>query len=81
MLTAYRKPAIVAVRSIQLLCIGFVVTGFIWSTTDLLMVSVLVSSPVSPLSLLFMLYGTVGSFVTEASARWLARNSDEPQKK
>jgi hypothetical protein len=42
---------------------------------------VLVESPVTPLSILMMLYGTLGTFITEAIARWLGRGSRESTKK
>lgn len=69
----YRKTAIIAVRSIEMLCIGLLITGTIWSTTDFLLLYVLTETLVSPFSILLMLYGTIGTFVTEITARLLAK--------
>lgn len=66
---------ILGLRVVQLISVASVITGFIWSTSDLLLVSVLVGAPVTPLSVLMMLYGSVGLFVSELSVRLLRRKS------
>jgi len=58
-----------------------VVTGFLWALTDLLLVTVLVDSPVTPISVLLMLYGFIGSLLTEGIARWIARSDSSSEKK
>jgi hypothetical protein len=50
-----------------------VVVGFIWGSSDWLLASVLKDSPVTPLSVLLMLYGAVGLGVTEAVIRVVQR--------
>ena len=60
---------------------ALVITGILWAMTDMLLVTVLVESPVSPISVLFMLYGLFGSLITEVLARWLGRGNENPEKK
>jgi len=71
------KPAIIAIRCIQMLCIAFMITGFIWASSDYLLVTALVNSPVAPFSLLLMLYGTMGLGFTEVAARILSRKAKD----
>lgn len=70
---AYKSWAIIALRMLQLLTVSMVVTGFIWASSDWLLTSVLVGIPVTPLSVLLMLYGSVGSLVIEALVRVVQR--------
>lgn len=69
----YRDWAVIALRMLQLLTVAMVVTGFIWASSDWLLASVLVDLPVTPLSVLLMLYGSVGSIVIEALVRVVQR--------
>ena len=76
----WRISAIVGTRVIELICIAFTISGFLWATSDLLLIHILVESPVAPLSVLFMLYGTMGTVVSEAIARWLGRRNNQSAK-
>lgn len=69
----YRDLAVIALRMLQLLTVSMVVTGFIWASSDWLLESVLVGLPVTPLSVLLMLYGSVGSVVIEGLVRFVQR--------
>ena len=75
-----KKSAIIGVRCLQMLCVAAMITGFIWSTADYLLATALVDSPVAPLSVLLMLYGTIGTLGTELSARLLSRSSSDAAK-
>ena len=74
-MSEWKRKLITGLRGLQIICIGFAVTGLIWSTSDLLLSTVLVEVPVTPLSVLFILYGTVGSIVIEAIIRVLERQA------
>jgi hypothetical protein len=67
------KTGILGLRVFQIICIASVITGFIWSSSDLLLATVLVDVPVTPLSVLMMLYGVVGVFGSEGAVRFLGR--------
>ncbi|RLI22913.1 hypothetical protein DRO45_00070 [Candidatus Bathyarchaeota archaeon] len=71
--TLWRDKLIIGLRGLQIITIGFAVTGVIWSTSDLLISTVLVGVPVTPLSVLFTLYGTAGTFIIEGVIRVLER--------
>jgi len=74
-LSEWKHKLILSLRGLQVISIGFAVTGFIWATSDLLLKTVLVEAPVTPLSVLFMLYGTVGTVVIEGIIRVLERQA------
>ena len=77
----WKTPAIIGVRAIELISLGFVLSGFLWSTADLMIIHVLAESPVAPLSVLFMLYGTMGTLVSEFIARRLGKETNSVEKK
>jgi len=81
LLTQYKNSAMLATRLTQIMSMVSVVTGFVWALTDLLLVTVLVDSPVTPISVLLMLYGFIGSLLTEGIARWIARSDSSSEKK
>jgi hypothetical protein len=62
-----------ALRLLQLLTIAMTATGFIWASSDWLLATVLVGVPVTPLSVLLMLYGAVGSIIIEGLIRAVKR--------
>jgi len=69
-----QKTVQTMLRFIQILSIGSVITGFIWSSSDFLIATILASAPVTPLSaLLIQFYGVIGTFGTELSIRWINR--------
>jgi hypothetical protein len=69
-----QEGAKVILRTAQVLCIGLVLMGFVWSTSDLLLNTILVNAPVTPMSVLLMLYGLLGTFGIEAVIRLLNRS-------
>lgn len=75
--TKYKQKASIVMRGFQLLCIASVVTGFIWASSDWLLLTVLVDAPVTPVSVLLMLYGTLGTVLIEAIVRWLNRGEQK----
>ena len=81
MFVEYKRTAMLATRLIQLLSIVLVLTGFLWASSDMLLITVLADSPVTPLSVLLMLYGFVGSLVSEVLARLISRSDSSAIKK
>jgi len=69
----YYKSAVSGLRVIQIISLASIVTGFIWATSDILMTTVLIKAPVTPMSILLMVYGVFGTFLSEISVRILAR--------
>lgn len=69
----FKKYAVLPLRVIQIVCIAGVITGFIWASSDFLLVTVLVQAPVTPISVLLMLYGTMGSLLSEIIIRLLGK--------
>ena len=69
----YRRSAIIGLRVVQLLTIASAITGGIWASSDWLLLYVLVEAPVTPLSVLLIMYGIVGTFITEAPIRLLKK--------
>ena len=69
----YKKLAIIGLRIVQLLTIASVVTGVIWASSDWLLLYVLVEAPVTPLSVLLIVYGLFGTFICEAPIRLLKK--------
>ena len=72
---SFKRYGLSSLRTIQLLCIAATITGFVWATSDLLLTSVLVGAPVTPLSVLLMLYGVLGSGSIEAVIRLFNRKT------
>lgn len=68
------RIGILALRSLQFISIGCIIAGFIWSTSDYLLLTVLVDSPVTPLSILLMLYGIFGSSIIEVIIRFMDKH-------
>lgn len=81
LLAEYKNTAMLITRLIQLSSIALIITGFLWASSDFLLITVLEDSPVTPLSVLFMLYGLVGSVVSEILARWIAKSDSSTEKK
>lgn len=68
-----KKYMVVSLRLIQLLATASFITGFLWAMSDWLLLSILVKAPVTPLSVLLMLYGTLGIALCEVSVRLINR--------
>jgi len=77
----YKNSAILVTRLIQVLSLCLIITGFLWASSDVLLITVLEDSSVTPMSVLFMLYGFVGSVITELMARWIAKSDSSQEKK
>jgi hypothetical protein len=73
--TTYKRIGLPCLRVIELLCIATTITGFLWASSDLLLTSILVGAPVTPLSVLFMLYGFFGTGTIEVVIRLFNRKS------
>lgn len=58
--TNMMEIGVLALRSMQFICISCLVVGFIWSTSDYLLLMVLTNIPVTPISVLLMVYGVFG---------------------
>lgn len=71
--TDFKKPAVLFLRLLQLLTVAMTFTGFISASSDYLLATVLIGVPVSPLSVLLILYGSVGSVLIEALIRLVQR--------
>jgi len=53
------------------------ITGFVWGSSDFLLMTVLVEAPVTPLSVLLMLYGVLGTGLSEAAIRFVTKKKDQ----
>lgn len=85
--TTYKRIALPCLRVIELVSIAITITGFLWASSDLLLTSILLASsdlllpsillntPVTPLSVLFMLYGFFGTGAIEIVIRVFNRKS------
>jgi len=62
-----------AFRVFQLICSTFFITGFIWASSDWLLLTVLVKAPVTPVSVLMMLYSSIGIAGSELAVRMARR--------
>jgi hypothetical protein len=72
-LSGYKVHLVLGLRSLQLLSIASVLTGFIWSSSDWLLLYILKDVPVTPLSVLLMFYGLFGSVFIEGTIRVVNR--------
>lgn len=81
LLAEYKRTAMIGTRLIQMTSIVLVITGFLWASSDMLLITVLADSPVTPLSVLLILYGSVGSLVCEVLARIISRSNSSSEKK
>jgi hypothetical protein len=71
--TDYKKLGVLGLRFIQLISISLFVVGFIWGGSDFLSSLLPKDGPVTPLSVLLMLYGIMGSVVIEVAIRIVQR--------
>lgn len=69
----YKHPLTLGLRLIQLLSFALVIVGFIWGTGDFISSFIPEDGPVTPLSLIFILYGGIGSGTIEVCIRLLNR--------
>ena len=69
----HKATIVLALRFLQLLTTALFIVGFIWGSSDYLTATILKDVPIAPLSVLFMLYGFVGSISIEAAIRIVQR--------
>lgn len=72
----HKQIIIVGLRSIQLLATSIAIVGFIWGSGDWLLLN-LKGAPMTPLSIIMMLYGSVGTAVTEAAIKIVERTAQK----
>ena len=70
---SFKVTGIIGLRFLQLLAIGVFVVGFIWGGCDFLNSLIPANSVVTPLSVLLMFYGAIGSLVIEVAIRVVQR--------
>lgn len=73
--TNYKGSIVIGLRFLQLVAVALCVIGLIWGSSDYLSAFVLKDSPVTPLSVLFILYGFSGSLSVEAVIRLVERKA------
>ena len=69
----FKKNGILGLRFLQLLAISAFIVGFIWGGSDFLNSLLPANGPITPLSVLLMLYGIIGSLVIEVAIRVVQR--------
>ena len=68
-----KKMGILGLRFLQLIAVGMFVVGFIWGGSDWISSLLPKNGPITPLSVLLMLYGIIGSLVIEVAIRVVQR--------
>jgi hypothetical protein len=68
-----KKMGIIGLRFLQLIAVGMFVVGFIWGGSDWINSLLPANSVITPLSVLLMLYGIIGSIVIEVAIRVVQR--------
>lgn len=68
-----KKLGVFGARFLQLISAALAVVGFIWATGDYLTSLFPSGSVVTPLSVLMMLYGSIGTVAFEVLVRFLTR--------
>jgi hypothetical protein len=69
----FKKTSIIVLRFIQLVAVSMFVVGFIWGGSSWINSILPKNSAVTPLSVLLMLYGVIGSLVIEGAIRVVQR--------
>ena len=69
----FKKMGIIGLRFLQLIAVSMAVVGFIWGGSDWISSMLPKNGPVTPLSVLLMLYGLIGSLVIEVAIRVVQR--------
>ena len=69
----FKKMGIIGLRFLQLIAVGMFIVGFIWGGSDWINSLLPKNGPVTPLSVLLMLYGIIGSLVIEVAIRVVQR--------
>jgi hypothetical protein len=68
-----KNNALLGFRTLQIFSLAIVVVGFIWSSGDYISSLFPENSIVNPVSVLMMLYGTLGAIGSEGIIRFLTR--------
>jgi hypothetical protein len=71
--TDYKKLGVLGLRFLQLISISGFVVGFIWGGSDFLSSLLPKDGPITPFSVLLMLYGIIGATVIEVAIRIVQR--------
>jgi hypothetical protein len=74
--TNYSKVGIIGFRCVEILCIGAIITGFVWASSDYLLATILAKSPVTPASVLMIVYGSLGTFLCEVTI-WIFKRAEK----
>lgn len=69
----FKKTGILGLRFLQLIAVSMFVVGFIWGGSDWINSLLPENSVITPLSVLLMLYGIIGSIVIEVAIRIVRR--------
>ena len=68
-----KSNALLGFRTLQIFSLAIVIVGFIWSSGDFLTSLFPENSIVNPVSILMMLYGTLGAIGSEGIIKFLTR--------
>ena len=69
----FKQTGVLVLRFLQLISVSTFVVGFIWGGSDFISSLLPKNGPVTPLSVLLMLYGLMGSVVIEGAIRIIQR--------
>jgi len=69
----FKKMGVIGLRFLQLIAVSMFIVGFIWGGSDWISSFLPKNGPVTPLSVLLMLYGLIGSIVIEGAIRVVQR--------
>ena len=65
------EKMMVRFRSFQYFSVAMSIAGAVWASAEFMVGTVLVKSPVNPISVLMMVYGVVGAFASEMAIRMM----------
>jgi hypothetical protein len=69
----FKQMGVLGLRFIQLIAVGAFTVGFIWGGSDWVNSLLPQNSAVTPLSIVLMLYGVIGTVVIEGAIRIVRR--------
>jgi hypothetical protein len=69
----FKKYGVLGLRFLQLISISLFVVGFIWGGSDFISSLLPQDGPITPLSVLLMVYGIVGTLVIEVAIKIVQR--------
>jgi hypothetical protein len=65
------EKMMVRIRSFQYFSVAMSIAGAVWASAEFMVGTVLVKSPVNPISVLMIVYGVVGAFASEMAIRMM----------